>query len=416
MENMSGFLHVVPVEVAKESLAKKWKAKPRDMVILASDAVGRVNSRDIISNVDVPPFDRAAFDGYVVLASDTFGATEYSPVELQVVDRIRAGSWPRKPIGPGFCAEISTGAPMPSGSNAVVMVEHVQIKGTRIVVYRAVSPEENVAKRGSDIKKGQKVIHRIKRLTQTDIAVLAAVGVKKIRVRHKPVVSIISSGSELVEPGEKLSLGKIYDVNGSALSEAVKGCGAESIYLGIVPDEVSKMKAAVKKALKFSDIVLISGGSSIGSGDICPEVINGIGRPGVIVHGLAIKPGKPTFLAVVRNKPIFGLPGYPVSALIVFDQLVAGYLHDLSGVRKEAREIVWAKLTARVLSARGRRELVPVILLSKDDGLMAEPVLKGSGAITSLSTANGYMEVPLEQELVDEGEHVEIRLFGGATS
>lgn len=413
---MSKFLRVVPVEVAKAALAKKWRAKPRETILPICEAIGRVNSKDVISIVDVPPFDRTAYDGYAVVASGTFGATENSPSELLLTGRIRAGAWPRIKVGPGACVEISTGAPMPRGSDAVVMTEYVETKGKKVVVYRAVSPDENITKRGSDIKKGQIVLQRLKQLTQTDIAVLAAVGIKKISVRRKPKVAIISSGSELVKPGEKLSLGKIYDVNGPALTEAVRTCGAEPLYLGITPDRATSIKAAVSKALKVSDIVLFSGGSSVGTGDISPKVVDNMGKPGVIVHGLAIKPGKPTFIAVVRNKPIFGLPGYPVSALMVFDQLVADYLHELSGVPREKRHIVRAKLTARLLSARGRRELVPVRLVDKDGQTMAEPILKGSGAITSLSTADGYIEVPLERELVEEGETVDVKLFGSAPS
>lgn len=415
-EMMSKFLRVVTLESAKAELEKKWKAKPRDEVLSISEAIGRVNSRDLTSKIDVPPFDRAAYDGYAVMASDTFGSTEFSPSELSLVGSIRAGTWPMIRVKPKSCAEISTGAPMPNGSDAVVMSEHAEVKNRKVIVYRAVSPGENVAKRGSDVRKGQKALQRLKCINQTDIAVLAAVGVKKISVRCKPKVAIISSGSELVRPGEKLGRGKIYDVNGPALTEAVRACGAEPIYLGIAPDTVRDIKAAVGKGLKISDIVLISGGSSVGAGDISPNVIDSMGRPGVIVHGLSVKPGKPTFIAVVKNKPVFGLPGYPVSALMVFDQLVADYLHELSGVSREKRNVVQAKLAVRILSARGRLELVPVRLTYKGGQVIAEPILKGSGAITSLSTADGYIEVPLERELVEEGEIVDVKLLRGVQS
>ncbi|MFH1821015.1 MAG: gephyrin-like molybdotransferase Glp [Methanobacteriota archaeon] len=410
---MSKFMRVVTLEAAKATLNKKWRAEPRDVVVPVSGSVGQVNSADVISKIDVPPFERATYDGYAVIASDTFGAAENSPVEIKLVGRIMAGTWPKIRLKKGSCAEISTGAPLPKGPDAVVMSEYAVAKDKKLVVYRAVSPGENVSQRGSDIKKGQVVMKRLKRITKIDIAVLAAVGVKKIKVRRRPKVAIISSGSELVKPGEKLKPGKIYDVNSSSLIEAVRACGAEPIFIGIAPDVALKIKAAVSKGLKVSDIVLISGGTSVGAGDISPKVIDGMGRPGVIVHGLSMKPGKPALIAVVNKKPIFGLPGYPVSALMVFDQLVADYLHELSGVLREKLYIVRAKLASRVLSSRGRRELVPVKLIEKDGQHLAEPILKGSGAITSLSTADGYIEVPLERELVEEGENVEVKLFEG---
>jgi molybdenum cofactor synthesis domain-containing protein len=193
----------------------------------------------------------------------------------------------------------------------------------------------------------------------------------------------------------------------------VSSCGAEPVYLGIARDRASEIRELVRKGLRYCDVVLISGGSSAGTGDIIPKVVSGMGRPGVIVHGLAQKPGKPTFIAVLKGKPVFGLPGYPVSALMVFDQLVADYLCELSGELRQQRPTVQAKLTTRVLSARGRRELVPVRLIKKNGELLAEPILKGSGAVTSISNAEGYIEVPLERELVEEGEVVRVRLFGG---
>ncbi|MEM4201832.1 MAG: molybdopterin-binding protein [Candidatus Hadarchaeum sp.] len=399
------------MEEAKAALSKFWRPKTSNVFISVSQAVGRVSSSVVRSRIDVPPFDRATYDGFAVRASDTFGAAENSPIELKLVGKVEAGTWPRMHLRPGSCAEITTGAPMPRGADAVVMSEYAVLGSASVTIYRAVSPWENVTKRGSDIKKGQIVVRRLKRLDLFDAAVLAAVGVKKIMVRERPKVSVISTGSELVEPGKRLRLGKIYDVNTTSLSESVKACGAEPVFLGIIPDRFSAIRAAVSKGIKVADVVLISGGSSVGAGDLTPQAIASLGKPGVIVHGIAMKPGKPTFIAVVKNKPIFGLPGYPVSALMVFDQLVADFLHELSGIPRNRQSVVQAKLAAKLLSARGRRELVPVKLVEKDGQKLAEPILKGSGAITSLSTADGYIEVPLEREMVDEGESVDVKLF-----
>jgi molybdenum cofactor synthesis domain-containing protein len=413
---MSGFFQVVQLGVAKARLSEMWRPQTKDTVLRISDAFGRVASSDVVSKIDVPPFDRATYDGYSVKSSDTFRATESSPVSLKLVGWVRAGTWPRFRIKTGCCAEISTGAPLPKGSDAVVMSEHATADDKRVTIYRAVAPFENVTRAGSDIKKGQKVVVRGKCLGAADIATLAAVGVEKVRVVKKPKVAIISTGSELVRPGEKLSGGKVYDVNGPALSEAVKLCGAEPVYLGIAPDEKSKIKGLVSKGLKISDVVLISGGSSVGTGDLVPKVIDGMGKPGVTVHGIAMKPGKPTYIAMLHNKPIFGLPGYPVSSLMVFDQLVADFIHKLSGTVREKRNEVRARLSTRLLSARGRHELVPVRLVYRDGERFAEPILKGSGAITSLSSADGYIEIPIEREMVDEGENVVVKLFGSGLS
>lgn len=411
---MSSLEKVITLEEAKAALNKFWRPKPRNVLISVSQAVGRVSSTPVKSKIDVPPFDRATYDGFAVRASDTFGATENSPVELRLAGRILAGTWPKVKLRPGLSVEITTGAPLPRGADAVVMSEYAVIENGGVKIYRAVSPGENVTKKGSDIKKGQTVLGRLKQLNYLDVAVLAAVGVNKVMVRCRPRVAIISTGSELVEPGARLRLGKIYDVNATSLSESVRICGAEPVFLGIVTDRFSAIRAAVRKAIKVADMVLISGGSSVGAGDLTPRAVDSLGRPGVVVHGIAIKPGKPTFIAVVKNKPVFGLPGYPVSALMVFDQLVADYLHELSGVPRSRRNVVQATLATKVLSARGRRELIPVKLVEKDGQKFAEPILKGSGAITSLSTADGYIEVPLEREIVDEGEIVEVKLFWGA--
>lgn len=409
---MSRFLRVMTLNQAKTKLEGSWRPRPRVVSVSFDDARGRVLAGDVVSKIDVPPFNRAAFDGYAVRARDTFGAGEETPKQLEVAGQLRAGTWPKKRLRAGQCIEIATGAPMPGESDAVVMVEHTNSDGRKAKVYRAVSPGENVTKRGSDITRGQRLVRAGKQLTVADIGTLAAVGVKQVKVFSRPRVAIISSGAELVRPGGRLGPGKIYDVNGPALCGAVRSCGAEPVYLGIVADNARAIRASIEKGLRECDVVLISGGTSAGAGDIIPQVTGAMGKPGVIVHGLAMKPGKPTFVAVARKKPIFGLPGYPVSAMMVFDQLVADYIRKLSGAHQLQRSIVLAKLTARVLSARGRRELVPVKLVNKN-GLLAEPILKGSGAVTSLSTADGYIEVPLEREIVDEGEVVEVKLFGG---
>jgi len=407
---MSEFLRVATLEDARATLEKHWRIKPRKVNVPLDEAAGRVLAEDVVSKIDVPPFDRAVFDGYAVHAMDTFGAGEESPVELTCVGSVRAGEWPKLKISKGQCVEISTGAPIPRGANAVVMVEYSTVGAKVVQIFRAVAPGENIAKRGSEIKHGTKVLDAGGVITPQVLGTLAAIGRKRAKV-YSPKVAVISSGIELVSAGSSLRWGKIYDVNGPAICRAVELCGGEANYLGIARDEPHSLANFVKRGLTTCDVVVLSGGSSAGAGDIAPAVIDRMGKPGVVVHGLAMKPGKPAFVAVVRGKPIFGLPGYPVSALMVFDQLVAPYLRRLSGLPRVGRVKVQARLASKIISVRGRRELVPVKLVREGRAVHAKPLFKGSGAITALSLADGYIDVPLNREIVEEGEVIEVNLF-----
>jgi len=394
-------------------LKKHWRPRLKAIDVPLDEAGGLTLAEDAVSKLDVPHFDRASVDGYAVRASDTFGAGEDSPVRLECVGRLPAGAWPRVELRAGKCLEISTGAPLPKGTDAVVMVEHVVTRKSIINVYRAVAPGENIARRGSEVKRGTTVLRAGQRLSPPSIGTLAAIGFKMVKVYKRPRVAVISSGAELRAPGSRLGRGQIYDINGPAICRAVEECGGEAEYLGIARDQPSQIAGLVRKGLSGRDVVVISGGSSAGAGDIVPSVVDSLGRPGVIVHGLALKPGKPTFIAVIRGNPVFGLPGYPVSALIIFDQLVAPQLRRMAGLPQHERKTVRAKLSMKILSARGRREFVPVELVRGGEGLSARPILKGSGAITVLSEADGYIEVPLEEEIIGEGKMVEVVLFGG---
>lgn len=404
------FLRVVTLEDARAELERHWKPMPLTDVASIGEALGSVLAEDVVSPVDVPPFDRALYDGFAVRASDTFGAGEETPKKLGLAGKLLAGKFSRKSLDKGKCFEIATGAPIPHGSDAVVMSEDARTNGGSVSVQRAVAPGENVAERGSDVRKGRVVAGRGKTLNVRNIGAIAAVGVETVIVHSGPKVAVISTGSELVEPGKKLPPAKIYDANGYVLSQAVKSCGAEAVRMGIAADDSHAILKIVKKALKNCDVVLVSGGTSAGRGDLVPEVVGRLGK--VLIHGLALKPGKPTFIAVAGGKPVFGLPGYPVSALMNFDQLVAPYLRRMAGVEKTGGVTVRAKLSRKIVSARGRRELVPVKLNRRGKEDFADPLLKGSGAIVSLSAADGYIEIPREQELVEEGERVRVMLFG----
>ncbi|MDF2954509.1 MAG: Molybdopterin Mo-transferase [Candidatus Alkanophagales archaeon MCA70_species_2] len=373
------------------------------------EALGRVLAADVRANRDVPPFDRAAMDGYAVRASDTFYADEERPVTLKVVGAVHAGELPKLEVRSGECVEIATGAPMPSGADAVVMVEFTELENDEVKIYKAVAPGENVMAAGSDIKRGELVLKRGTLLRPRDLGVLAACGISKIQVFKKPRVAVISTGNELLEPGEPLKPGKIYDVNSQTLSAAVSESGGVPLFLGILGDEPNALLKTLRHAVGSHDAVIISGGTSAGASDILYEVLDELGE--ILVYGVNIKPGKPFIFAVVENKPVFGLPGHPTSAIITFSLFVAPLLRRASGLppRKPARVI--ARLSARIFSEKGRHEYVLVKLVEENGDLVATPILKGSGAITTLANADGYVLVDAQTEIVEGGEAVEVSLL-----
>ncbi|MEM3518958.1 MAG: molybdopterin-binding protein [Candidatus Hadarchaeales archaeon] len=406
------FLEVVDLENAMKSLQKWWKPREKTEEVNIMQAFGRVLGEDLFAPVDIPPFDRAAYDGYAVRSEDTFGATETTPKVLKVVGRIAAGTPPKKKLRRGECLEIATGAPLPQGADAVVLVENTIPDGNRVKILRAVAPAENVTKKGSDVKKGELLVPQRRVLTAREIGAISAAGIKKVKVFSRPKVAIISTGSELLEAGKRLERAKIYDANGPLLSTAVRSCGGYPVYLGIAKDDPQDILSKLRRALKSADVVIISGGTSAGKGDLVPAVIRKLRGSRMLVHGLAVKPGKPTFLAVAGGKPIFGLPGYPVSALMIFDQLVAPHIRKMSGLEEKRKLIVNARLAKKVISSRGRRSLIPVKVRVEKGQLLAEPLWKDSGAIVSLSAADGYIDIPLGREMLEEGEEVEVHLFG----
>jgi len=366
------------------------------------NASGCILAEDVVSEVDVPPFNRASMDGYAVRASDTYLAREDRPVHLKPVGSIPAGTDPDIYIEKGEAAEIATGAVMPSGADAVVMVEYTGC-GTDILVFRPVSINENVTHAGSDIMVGERVLKKGTHLCSRDIGVLAAIGRKTVSVCCLKV-GIISTGNELEQPGRKLGAGKIYDINSFSLYSAVKECGGYPICYGLVKDDENEMKHILKKASEDCDIILTSGSTSAGSGDIMYRIIGKHGT--LLAHGIDIKPGKPAIIGTIFGTAVFGLPGYPASALSIFNEFIAPVIRKISG-KMEERDKTKAKLAVRVRS-EGRNHLLPVGLVRD----WAYPIEKGSGAITTLSEASGFIEIPADVEIIDAGEIVEVTLFG----
>ena len=410
------FREIVSLERAKKILSEKFIPKTvgvEEVELL--EAYNRVLAEDVKAPFNVPSFNRSIVDGYAVRAEDTFGADEEKPTRLKVVGKVNMGEAPSVAVKPGEAVEVATGAALPEGADAVVMVEYSSREADEVLIYRSVVSGENTMKIGDDIKEGEKILEKGEILGPRKIGVLAALGLTKVKVYKKPKVAVISTGPEIVKPGNSLPLGKVYDINSYTISAAVRECGATPINIGIVPDEKKEIEQAIKNALKIADAVITSGGVSVGPKDLIPKVLAEMGEPGVIVCGVAIKPGKPTTIAIIDEKPVFALPGQPTSALFVFHIFARPILRRMAGYsNREEIPSVKAFVGEKMFSARGRRTFIMVTLKREDSGrLVAYPVPKGlSGAITTLAKADGYVEVPESRQFLDLGEEVTVHLFG----
>jgi len=377
-------------------------------------ACGRVAAETVKASLDVPPFHRSTVDGFAMKAKDTFNAEEDKPTTLKVVGQAQAGQLPTAKVTQGTAVEIATGAPLPEGADAVVMFEDTTRKNNTLDVYKVVAKDENVMKAGSDLRRGDVLLQNGQTITSRRIGVLAASGLTKVTVFKRPKVAIISTGGEVVEPGKPLPPGRIYDINAYTLNAAVSECGCEPLYLGIIPDNFEDLKKTLRKALANADVVVTSGGVSVGPKDLTPKILNELGKPGVIVCGIAVKPGKPTTIAIIDGKPVFALPGHPTSALLIFHILARPVLLAMAGRTKEPEQTtVQAVAGERMFSAKGRRTFVTVNLVRDDSGkLRVFPVATGqSGAITTLTKADGFIEIDERTQFVDVGEKVTVYLF-----
>lgn len=408
------FRRLLTFEEAQRTIQKYFKPKPLGVEeIPLLEAYDRVLAENIIASLDIPPFNRSTVDGYAVKAQDTFGAEENKPVKLKICGTVNVGEKPKITVKNRSAAEIMTGAPMPEGADAVVQFEHVERRDNELYVYAAVTRDENVMKAGADIKKGETVLETGKILGSREIGVLAALGLAKVKVYKVPKVAVLSTGAEVTEPGEKLFPGKIYDINAYSLSTAVLESGGKPVYMGVYPDDRAKLQEALERALATADIVITSGGVSVGPKDVIPQILDSLGKPGVVICGIAAKPGKPTTVALIGNKPVFSLPGHPTSALTMFYLLVRPLLLGMAGRHMEKSLTVKAFSATRIFPAKGRRTFVMVKLnRDKMNRFVAEPVQSGlSGAITTLARADGFIEIAENQQFVEEGEEVTVRLF-----
>jgi putative molybdopterin biosynthesis protein len=379
-------------------------------------ALGRILAADVIATCDVPGFDRSNLDGYALRAAETFGAAEETPRRFRInPEEIATGIVPRLAISPGTATPIATGGMLPRGADAVAMVEQTVLREGDLIVLKAVAPGTGVSFAGTDMARGELVLRKGTRLTSRETGVLAAIGQARVEVVRRPRVAILSTGDEIIAPGEPERPAAVFDCNATLLADAVRELGGEPLMLGIVPDDPSKLNDALDRALKRADLVLLSGGTSKGAGDVSYRILRER-EPGIIVHGVALKPGKPICLGMVGHKPVAILPGFPTSAIFTFHEFIAPLILRLAGRRSEDRETLAARLPTRINSERGRTEYVLVNLVDGPGGRSAYPLGKGSGSVTTFSRADGFLIIPRSQEYLEKGETVAVVPIGQGTA
>jgi putative molybdopterin biosynthesis protein len=439
MHEQEQFLQVLDRDEAERRFRAAVDLTPRGIERVALDAaLGRVLAADVLSPVDVPSFDRSNLDGFAVVAADTFGASEEIPRVVRLADEvIHTGVIPVTVVGSGEAIVIATGGMMPRGADAVVMVEHAHVVGGELRIARAVTAGTGVAFAGTDVTAGETVLRIGQVLTSRDTGVLAAIGVAEVGVWRKPIVAILSTGDEIIAPGEPMQPARIYDSNAQVLADAVRELGGEPRRLGIVADDVRTLREKVREALEASDIVLLSGGTSKGAGDVSYRVVAELSDPGIVAHGVALKPGKPICLAATHGRPVVVLPGFPTSAIFTFHEFVAPVLSAMAGRSVEERATLRARLAVRVNSEIGRTEYLLVSLVpsppiarkgqgtltsvaeeapplerERAEELAAYPMGQGSGSVTTFSRADGFTTIGRHEEIVAAGTMVTVHLLG----
>ncbi len=375
--------------------------------------IGRILAEDLRAAVDAPPFDRSVVDGFAVRSADCAGASQSRPVRLALNgETIHCGHHPTLAVAPGTATPIATGGPLPRGADAVVMIEQTEATGDgAIQVSRALSPGQNISFAGSDIASGQTLLHTGATVGAREIGMMAAVGLAAAPVWRRPRVAVLSTGDELTQPGQKLSPAKIYDSNGPIIAAALEENGCEPIRLGAIPDDEARLEQAISAAHADCDAVILSGGTSKGAGDLTHRIVARLGRPGIVTHGVALKPGKPLCLAVCDGKPVIVLPGFPTSAMFTFHDIVAPVLRIMAGLPARQETTVRARVPVRVLSDLGRTEFVMAALAQDAEGYVAHPVGKGSGAVTAFSQADGFFAIEALADALPAGATAEVTLF-----
>lgn len=389
---------------AKGVVEANTPAITRTETVYLYDAPGRVLAGDVVATLSIPPFNRAAMDGYAVKSSDTFNSSQRNPQVLTVIGELHAGETPDKKVIKGQCLQIATGAVMPAGADAVVMVEDTEAIENRVKIFKAAYPKANVAETGEDIEKGATILRHGSLLDAGKVGVLASQGRNNVTVYQKPEVAILPSGEEVVAVGRELKPGQVYDINSHTIASVVKANGGIPVIFGIAPDETAQLKTMIAAALK-SDLVVISGGSSVGERDLLTGVLKEMGE--VLFHGIQVKPGKPTIFARIQDKPLMGMPGYPTSCLINTYLFILPALRKMAHLPPRRGQTIEARLARRVPGSVGRRQFLTVSI----EGDEATPVFKESGAITSVAEADGYIEIAENIDLLEKGQPVTVTLF-----
>jgi putative molybdopterin biosynthesis protein len=412
------FLEVVSVAEARRRFHQHLDLAPLGPETVAlAQSLGRVLAADVVAPIDVPPFDRSGVDGFAVRAADTAGASDRAPRRLRLnAEVIACGHLPALEVDTATATTIATGGAIPRGADAVVMVEQTELvetaQGPAIDVRRAIAPGGFVAYAGSDIARGETLLRRGVEIGSREVGMLAACGLATVEVVRRPKVAVLSTGDELVRLGEPLRPAGVYDSNGAIVAAAVSEAGGEPVAFGAFPDDETTLALAVRSALAGCDMVVLSGGTSKGAGDLSHRILARLGSPGVLVHGVALKPGKPLCLAVAERKPIAVLPGFPTSAIFTFHAFVAPVIRALAGLPADAAETVDARVPVRIPSELGRQEFVLVALVAGENGPLAFPTQKGSGSVTAFSQADGFLAIDALASALDAGSDAAVTLIG----
>ena len=395
----------IPIEDALKLARDAATPLTRTEHIGLDDGAGRVLATTVVATRDVPPFNRAAMDGYAVVAESTFGASRMDPRLLECVETVHTGAVPSKSLRPGQCTQIATGAPMPDGADAVVMVEETDRRDrNEVAVFVPVYPRQHVGRQGADITSGSELLHPGDLLTPGRVGSIAALGIDKLEVYARPRVAILSTGNEIAAPGQPLGPGQIYDINRFTLGAVIREHGGVPVAFPTAPDNLDDLSATVNKCLN-NDILVFSGGSSVGERDLTLDVIRKKGE--VLFHGIAVKPGKPTAFGTIDGTPVLGMPGYPTSCLSNAYMLLVPVLRRLARLPVYRFRSTSVPTAARIVSTTGRHQFYTVRVVAGE----AVPAFKASGDITSMSQADGYIEIPAQTDIVEQGEIVEVKLF-----
>ncbi|RMF30962.1 MAG: molybdopterin molybdenumtransferase MoeA [Chloroflexi bacterium] len=411
---MTEFFNVMPPTQALETFFQRWTVAIQSEMVPTAEALGRVTAGPVRSPISLPAFPRSTVDGYAVRAADTVGASEGLPAYLTIVGEVPMGQRATLTVGPGQAAIVHTGGMIPEGADAVVMVERTHRLDERTVeVLRAVAVGENVIQVGEDVQAGEEILPAGHRLRPQDVGGLLGVGITQVAVARRPRVAIIATGDEVVPPDQEPGPGQVRDINSYTAEAMVRRAGGIPRLMGIVPDDFEALLERAQQGLAQADLLVLSAGSSVSVRDMTSEVINRLGAPGVLVHGLSIRPGKPTILALCDGKPVFGLPGNPVSAMVAFELVVTPTLWRLQGTTPPEKRRVKARLMRNLSSVAGREDYVQVRLMEREGQLWADPIFGKSNLIFTLVRADGVVRVPLDATGIPAGEEVEVVLHEG---